>query len=59
MLWSGCPSTSFVALYVLVSGNVTELDESCTGMDGNNKLVKVRESMSLQGGLYDFLRLSS
>lgn len=59
MLWSGCPSTSFVALCVLVNGNVTEWDESWTGMDGNKELVKVRESMSLQGGLYDFLNLSS
>lgn len=59
MLWSRCPSTSFVALYVLVNGNVTERDESCTGTDGNKELVKVKESMSLQGALYDFLNLSS
>lgn len=52
MLWSECPSTPFVALCVLVNGNVTEWDESCTGTDGNKELVKVREVMSLQGGLY-------
>lgn len=59
MLWSGCPSTSFVALYVLVNGNVTQWDESCTGTDGDKELVKVRECISLQGGLYDFLNLTS
>lgn len=50
MLWSECPSTSFVAFCVLVNGNVAEWDESGTGTDGNNELVKVREGMSLQGG---------
>lgn len=57
MLCRGCPSTSFVALYVLVNGNVTDWDESYMGKDSNKELVRVRESMSLQGGLYDFLNL--
>lgn len=59
MLWQGCRSTSFVALDVLVNGNVTEWDESYTGTGGNTELVKVRESMSLGWGLYEFLNLSS
>lgn len=57
MLCSGCPSASFVALYVLVNGNATHWDESYMGKDSNKELVRVRESMSLQGRLYDFLNL--
>lgn len=49
----------FVALCVLVNCNVTEWDEPCTGTKGNKELVKVRESMSLQGGLYGFLHVST
>lgn len=59
MLWSECPSTPFVALCVLVNGNVAEWDESCTGTDGNKELDKVTEVMSLQGGLYYFFNLST